>query len=254
MRTFFSIISVSLILMACGVNFQDDPNALKGKGSNDPSPTPNASLASRTVTLKGYVSSAFDVTVDQISYNDTESFYTAKLDELTVQAAQDYPGYTVRLIGEIGLSDLARGMDVYVAADSKTGYATATHTDTAGNFEVSFPPMENTKYKVRAVKRLNVELIPTDKAATDKSVIQWCFNFSAQESDVTLDQPENPIILNTFNTVITKYKCEASAIGNSNLSIPAPAKVPAPAATTPAPVSLSTTPDETPAPHVYDGR
>ena len=237
MRNIFSSALVTVLLAGCGVNFEE-PTANPKTPNGTTSQTSGVPLAARTITIKGAVVGSFEVEVNGQRFSDMEDFYTQQLDTIATQAAADYPDYrSVRLIGEIGLSDLARNLDIYVAADDKVGFATTTHSDTAGTFTVSFPAsVVGAKYNIRAVKRLNVQLITAD----NKTVI-WCWNFNGEES-TTLDEPENPVLIRNFSTSLTKYKCEADSSG---MSIPAPTKADQSAPTTPAPATSTANPTPT---------
>ena len=202
-----SVFSVLLVASCGGITYTDSA----AKASQTPD----------TQVLKGYVSSAFDITVDGENYKDSEDFYSKEIDTLQTQAdAAGYADWALTFDAKIGLDDLRDGMKVFVISSSVKGYAAQVGVDAGGRFNVTFPATENAKYQIRAVKRINVILKNPDTTATNKKVV-WCYNFSANAQDVEMGSAtgETPIILNTFTTELTKYECSNSQ--TTGISIPA---------------------------------
>ncbi len=214
------------VLTSCGSIVYQDPNksssakteSTKGEGETpkpaEPPPVP-PEPGPTNVIFSGYVSAAFELTVNDQVYVDSEDFYTQQLGELETQAAEGgYEGWELKFEAEIGLADLKNGMRVYVVADEEKGYAKETDVKGDGTFSVEFPPDGTGLYKVRANKRVGVTLTNPDPqaAAADKEVF-WCYNFSAIDKEVKLEERDKPIILDKFVTKITRYKCSTSSSG-----------------------------------------
>lgn len=220
MRNFIIFAIISMFLGSCGVSFKEEPTDAEKAAAEKAAADEKAKtdLANYTY-VKGYISSAFDLTVDDAKYADSEDFYTQQLDRLQEEAVvAGYDGWALKFDAEIGLVDLKSGMQVFVVATTKTGYAGETKVLQNGTFSVHFPTDGNeSRYKIRAVKRINVELTNPDTKAEVKKV-KWCYNFSANEQDVTIDEQQHPIILDTFYTRITKYAC--SVVSGGGIAIP----------------------------------
>ena len=165
--------------------------------------------SSSDIKFQGYLVSAFDINVDGKQYSDSEDFYTQKVDELEAQKADaGYKGYAVKFEANIGLDDLKQGMKVYVVPSESRGFAAETVIDYDGTFNVGFPAeAEDGSVKVRANKRVNVKL------TKGKETVYWCYNFSAKETGTKVSRDGKPIILDTFFTKLTKYKCQESTSG-----------------------------------------
>jgi len=236
MKTLF----LFLLLIGCGAA-KLDPSQLK-QDPKDPQP----------FVLAGSVTSAFQVTVDGAKYPDLESYYTHEITQLSAQAAAaGYPGYDAAFEAEVGYTDLANGMLVFVSPETNRGYSGQTTVDSDGTFSIPFPAeAAGDTYQVKATKRIGLTLTnPKDPQDTKN----FCWNFNAQDLSVKYSDKDKPIVLNTFVSVITAYKCQA---GNSVMTIPKNPNNPASgsnASGTPANGSVSNTsgtsgvtPDSTP--------
>ena len=160
-----------------------------------------------TAFLTGYLANAFDVVVDGQRYSDTEDYYTQKITQLTNEAnASGYAGWDLSFDAEIGLDDLAYGMVVFASAAGSRGYAGHAPMEYNGSFSMEIPDnARNAVYAVRANKKVGVTLTPPQDS--DKKAIEWCYNFSAELSGISLG---SPVILNKFSSRLTKYACATS--------------------------------------------
>jgi hypothetical protein len=169
-----------------------------------------------TANFLGFVANAFEVTVDGTVYQDLEDFYTQEMDRLPekVQAAGYDPSYKIDLEAEIGFSDLWNGMQVYLLSTGKQGYQGQAAVGSNGAFTVTLPDAAlNDTFKVRANKRIRVVI------SNGSEQQNLCYNFSAREKSVQLTENSKPIILDSFDTSLTKYDCPASEVG-SGLEVP----------------------------------
>ena len=173
------------------------------------------------VDIRGYISPAFDVIVDGKQYGDSEDFYSEKLAALKAEAKNaGYEGWTMTLSAAIGLDDLSDGMTVFIAATGNRGYASETYLDTDGRFTFHIPVADQKyKYNIRANKRIGLKLTPPVDKVTGYQAesISWCYNFSAELHDVVTDGES--MILNSFSTKITQYKCQSNS-ENGGIHIP----------------------------------
>lgn len=203
------LILVSLFILGCGNSMPCDESRESCASSKEAAAEPTSTnsdpfITDKSVTLRGYVSSAFDLTVDGQHFTDSEDFYTQQLDKLTAEAEADYAGWNLSFDAEIGLEDLKYNMRVFVASVNSRGFAGESWVDENGQFSLEFPDAGESTYKIRATKRITLILTEPE---TDKEV-RWCYNFSAVEQPVSLNPKDNrPIILSTFVTGLTKYEC-----------------------------------------------
>jgi len=218
MKTLLIILAV--ILSGCGAD-----TALKNASdaANDPNnpASNNAVSAVNTIAITGYIS-PMNISVDGITYTDSEEFYTEELAKLQDKVQQQYPGYTLTFDAQVGLQDFTQGFAVYMVSNSGEGVANQTSVDGNGEFIFNIPSTTDLKqsYLLRAYKRIGLKL------QEDTSVITWCYNMAAQKSVIL--NPNNPMILSTFKTTITTYQCETDA-GNG-ISLPNAPGVPVAAA------------------------
>ena len=207
----FSLIVLFLMVFACG---KDELLDFGGSESDEAEEELQAVESSKYIVSKtnfrGYVLSAFAVTVDGREYFDMEDFYTQELAALPEKVAEaGYEGYEVQLDAQLGISDLWHKMAVYVAPEDETGYQGTALVGESGEFTVELPnEATGVFYKVRANKRINVILSKEDDLKT------FCYNFSAIEKSVLLESSADPIILDDFTTHLTTYKCEPQSMGD----------------------------------------
>jgi hypothetical protein len=179
-----------------------------GNSPKDPdmANTPTASPAPefRKLAIEGSLTSAFQMTVDGVAYQDSEDFYSTEVLRLPDKAAAaGFAGWQARFEAVLGFSDLARGMTVYVAPVGKTGHSGSASVSMDGKFRVEIPfDGKDSNYNVRAVKRVNIVL------SKDNEVRRFCYNFSANLKEISLQETSLPFILDEFQTRWTLYSCE----------------------------------------------
>ena len=209
---------MALVMVSCGMPPTSEEKAAADKEAADKATAAaNAEQFPEGIQFIGYVSPAFDVTVDGKQYLDTEDFYTQQVDKLKQEALDSgYEGWTLDFDAEIGLDDLKAGMKVYIAPTGNRGFAGETEIKYDGSFKMDFPKEAvDAAYKVRAVKRVTVTL--TNNADTNQ-VDRWCYTFNAVDQMVTLSQHDSPVILNNFVTHVTSYKCSTESAGGISIS------------------------------------
>jgi hypothetical protein len=160
------------------------------------------------IEFKGYVASAFELTVDGVTYQDMEDFYTQERERLQekVIAAGYEDDWEAAFNAEIGLTDLWHNMTVFIAPVDKRGYQGESFVSRGGEFSISLPQDASAaEYKVRANKRISVVLRRGDEQ------IEICYNFLALDKSVLFDEKEKPIILDQFESRITKYSCQSES-------------------------------------------
>src|SRR5262245_31205746 len=113
--TLIALVAAQSQLAACGY-FDLDGDDEKPASATHHAPTP-AAAPGYPKKFEGYVMSAFAITVDEQPYEDMEDFYTQELDRLPEKvAAAGYDSeWKVSFEAEVGLSDLWRNMEVFVA-------------------------------------------------------------------------------------------------------------------------------------------
>ena len=215
---FMMILTSILVLFACGRDTKDQEAKTDSTGTATTTATVQSTAADATgVSFRGFVVSAFTVSVDGINYKDMEDFYTNEIGRLPdkAKAAGYDASYTVSLDAQIGFKDLYNGMDVYIEASGNTGYLGHTNVQNDGGFAVTLPQdalMD--AYNVRANKRINLLL---QKGEQQQKI---CFNFSAVDQSVQLTDQSKPILIDKFVTSMTKYACETSDAGSDGITLP----------------------------------
>lgn len=192
-----------LALAACGTQ----PNTPQ-ENLAPPSTTASSIPAASDAKFLGFVANAFEVDVDGQNYKDLEDFYTQELGRLPkkIQDAGFGPETRIQFEAAIGFADLWNGMSVYVASTEGSGYQGEAKVQRNGSFEITLPlKAMAANYKVRANKRMRVVIT----GATGRTT--YCYNFSAREQSVPFDGESKPIILQHFETTLTRYDCPSAS-------------------------------------------
>jgi hypothetical protein len=205
------------VLLGCGAS-DNNENEPETTYASDPGQPGNELEGNQdeVFAFQGFVVNAFSVTVDGQEYPDMETFYTEELGRLPekVTAAGYDGGYDVDFRAQIGFRDLWQGMTVYIAADQSAGYQGEAQVAHGGEFSIDLPKdAQGATYRVRANKRIQLVLTKTN------DIVTLCYNFSALERSVSFSNQSQPIILDTFETRLTRYECE-SENDSQGVSIP----------------------------------
>lgn len=222
--------ALSFLFLGCGVEIQNPEDQELGTDDQTTNYTTNNTTNNTTnentendtgyepyredqpLYIRGSVSSGFNITVDGIRYDDSESYYTDQIERLEQEKIiEGYEGYELTFDAEVGLTDLKNGMTVFAEALGNEGYASETIVVADGTFKMQFPEDAAGDYRVRANKRIGVIL------RNEFETIYWCWNFSANRQ-LSLYPDSKPVILRNFDTRLTKYQCQARK--TNALSIP----------------------------------
>ena len=196
---------LSLLFFGCGTL----PSKEGKESSGQPNGIPKSGSASET-SFKGFVNSAFELTVDDEKYNDMEDFYTKELGRLPnkVAAAGYDSSWRTTFDAQVGMNDLWQDMKVFISPVTNRGYQGEASVGKAGSFSITLPPSAlDSEYRVRAVKRISVVL------TKENENLRICYNFSASEKAVLFSEREKPIVLDTFVSSITAYDCQVAETG-----------------------------------------
>lgn len=178
--------------------------------------SPAATVLNLPFDLKGSVTSAFQVIVDGIKYDDMEAYYTSVISTLDQKVQQlGYVGYSAKFDAQLGYADLATGMTVYVTPSTDRGYQGKTTVKSDGTFDITLPPDGGDTYQIKATKRLSLTLTKA------QDVKKFCFNFSGVNLSVPYSDKDKPIVLNAFQSTITAYECQVDPTLEGGLPIPA---------------------------------
>lgn len=196
----FKTFMILIALSGCGVvNPMSDDDSTADAGD-----TPAITIEGDFINFVGFVSNAFEVTVDGAAYHDLEDFYTQESTRLPDKAAAAGldASYKVSLDAQIGFQDLWTNMTVYISPVANHGYQGTARINADGSFQVKLPKeaLDDT-YRVRAVKRIGVV------AEKEGESVRHCYNFSAMELSVNFSSSSKPIVLNAFETRLTTYSC-----------------------------------------------
>jgi hypothetical protein len=199
--------STLLALLASSCGSKDGISDAFGGTASDPALQPTATPVPNY--LRGGITSAFDLTVDGVAYRDSEDFFTQQVRKLPVQlaaAGNDLTDRTVRFTGRMGLADLWKDMVIFVQPISGQGSSGYSAIQANGQFSFLAKGIEpDAQFQIRAVKRIGVEIVKDN--AIEKL---YCFILSAREQTAQLNTFVN---LNTFDTQLTEYACEANQGG-----------------------------------------
>ena len=202
MKIYLILFILIYLTFSCGL----EPNSNEESQSSDDVILQDSEILEDVqISFEGFVSNAFEVTVDGEVYDDLEDFYTkekSRLNEKIIEAGYD-PSFEAVFDAEVGFSDLWNNMIVYISSVEDRGYQGQSYISQNGNFQVSLPQKaNNSQYKVRAVKRIGIIL------TSEQETKRICYNFSAVDQSVQLSDQEKPIILKNFESKITDYKCD----------------------------------------------
>lgn len=202
MRNLIASILIVFVVVSCGSASDCKYDDSQDKCSSDLKQVPQTEL-------KGSIMGAFEVEVDGSKYDDIESFYSEEIKALPAKLiASGYVDYSFKLDAEIGFKDLTNGMVVFIAPKSGRGYAGKAYLNGNDTFNIDLPAgSKDEVYQIRAVKRIS--LVLTSNA--DQSVKNLCYNFSAVESEISFDETDKPVVINSFETKITDYDCDTTS-------------------------------------------
>lgn len=191
---------------SCGDVTVNNPTSdpADGSGGNTPPPASPSTNAGPTKTIiEGSIISAFQITVDGTTYQDSEDFYSSEIGRLPEKvAAAGYAGWSATFEAVLGFADLTRSMLVYVAPAGNYGYTALSAVSLDGRFRIELPSNgRDDSYNIRAVKRVNILL------SKDAQSVKFCYNFSAIEKNLKVSELSKPVILDDFQTRLTKYAC-----------------------------------------------
>lgn len=209
-----------LLLGACGPEEKcgtaPGQTACKSDVASEPAEVPATNFQ-----LRGSVTSVFEVNVDDKSYPDLESYFSAESANLPAKVlAAGFEGYTARFDAQLGYRDLYIGMYVFVQGANGRGYQSQTIIARDGTFSFSLPSdAAGDTYKIKASKRVSVYI------AKGEEVKKFCWNFSATDLDVPYTEKDKPIIISTFKSTLTAYECQQDK-GSESLEIPANSEKP----------------------------
>ena len=142
----------------------------------------------------------FEITVDGVSYEDSESWYNAEMEKIPARLeAAGYKGDDFDFQAQVGLNDFWQATKVNVASTKATGYQGSSNvTPSDGSFEIRLPSNSFGNYQIKSVKRLNL-VLPNNEI--------FCYNMKGTEKSYTLNAFTDPIIISSFTTSLTKYDC-----------------------------------------------
>ena len=208
---------LTITLFGCGTANQCTPSANNScPAANAASTTSSSGTAldaqTKYVTFEGYIT-PLNITVDNVTYTDSEDFYTHEKQRLTADAAKSYPAYTLFFDANVGLQNFKQGISVFLVASSDAGVASESTVDGNGKFSFNLVADSVNKtdlYTIRADKRVSVRMVDGEDE------IKLCYNLYS-EVDSTLT---TSIILRKFVTTPTEYNCVANST-DGGIQLPA---------------------------------
>ena len=211
-----SLLAVNSTIISCGADSEkeaapttqapapapkvEDPKAEEKKG-----PTKQEEADKRCSWKTGWdkkILVAFSpvnpVTVDGVNYENSEDFYSTKLDELKKRFGDD-----VVLEATVGFSDITNNNKAYI-----TGTIPNSESKTAdfysGTARLVLDSCETKDFIIKTSKRINLKTKDT----------YFCFNLMA-EGLVKSEFTDNYMTLNNFTTNITSYRCSDTKSGKT---------------------------------------
>ena len=181
--------------------------------SQSPSLIPDSHVDTKGGYLRGFLTSAFRISIDGVFYENSEEAYTSQLANLLYEIkVAGLAGYSLRYDAQLGLSDMAHNTRVFLQGDRGAGFSTAADVDQSGAFSISIPDgFGADKFEVKTAKRIAITLA----SPGGRQELKWCFNLFGFANDATLDKP---VTINTYYTQITSYEClaEGSVVAAPN--------------------------------------
>jgi hypothetical protein len=177
----------------------------------DPTPTPTPTPV-EGVTFTGYVQKAFALTVNGVSFSDSENFYTNFIEELVKPAYGDLEDADVTVEGEYGLSKFGTASKVFMAADGD-GHLYEAVTDNASKFAVQVDDAALDEiFKARVVMRIGLKIKRPD------SVEHFCYILHGIRDGIKVSESAKPVVFSEFKTQLNTYRCEE--VDDSAIAIP----------------------------------
>ncbi len=152
--------------------------------------------------FRGYIGGMFEISVDGVKYEDSESWYNSELEKIPARLeAAGYKGDDFDFQAQVGLDDFWQSTKVNVASTNATGYqGSSTVNPGDGSFEIKLPSNSFGNYQIKSVKRLTL-VLPNNE--------RFCYNMKGIEKSYMLNAFTDPIIISSFTTSLTKYACSS---------------------------------------------
>ncbi len=187
-NNFLSVSAIVLISFCC----KDDKNAQNTQNNE-----------SEYIEFYGYMQRAFEITVDNQQYNDTENFYTKleahikntfKEKDLTLEQKK------ITIDGEYDISKFGSGSYVFISSEMPgEGDIFQTITDVNAKFKINVPNNAFSQtFKVRAIVKISITI------EDEKS----CYLLYGRRDGISINEKTKPIILDNFHTQLNSYKCD----------------------------------------------
>lgn len=196
MNSFASYIYLiaSIILAACGTQDSED------KGSS------TEYSASNPIIFKGFVQRAFPITVEGVSFNDSEHFYTRFIDDL-IYSNQEYAtaleGAKIEIEGEYGVTRFGSDASVFLSSEQNEGHIFQSRTASNAEFKVEVVSESlDESFKARVIIRIGLVI-----DSGDHSSQHYCYILHSIIDGISIDEHTKPIIFNDFYTQLNEYNC-----------------------------------------------
>jgi hypothetical protein len=172
--------------------------------------SPNESVASeeepKPLVFKGFVQRAFPITVEGISFNDSEHFYTRFIDDL-IFSNPEYEnaldGASIEIEGEYGVTRFGSNAEVFLSSELNEGHIFQSKTGANAEFNVQvIPESLDESFKARVILRIGLII---DYA--DSNSQHFCYILHSIIDGISIDEHTKPIIFSDFNTQLNEYRC-----------------------------------------------
>lgn len=198
-----------LLLGSCG--------ALDPSTSTDEAKTEETVAVGDKIDFSGYVQRAFAITVEGVSFNDTEHFYTRFIPDLIFANetyAESLADAEITVEGEYAMDKFGTSSKVFMSSQVGDGHIYEAITDSSAKFtmKVDVKALDEI-FKARVIARIGLLI-----KYADESTDHFCYILHSIRENIAIDDKTKPIIFDDFKTQLNTYNC--SEVKDSGLEIP----------------------------------
>lgn len=168
------------------------------------------------IEFSGYVQRAFEITVEGVTFNDTEDFYTNFVDDLILsddRYAEALADAEITIEGEYSVEKFGSSSRVFMSSQQGDGHIYESTTNNQAKFTIEVDVSATDEvFKARVINRIGLNV-----AYEDGTEERFCYILHANRSSISVTETSKPIIFDDFKTQLNSYNCEEAA---SKIEIP----------------------------------
>ncbi len=160
------------------------------------------------VEFSGFVQKAFEITVNDTSFNDSEDFYTHFIERLIApnpKYQKALAGAKIKIEGQYGLDTFGSNAGVFVSSMEKSGHLFQSTTNGQGKFTIRIKrDAQDEQFKAKVVLRIGLQIEYPGMKDPD----HFCYLLFGQKDNISVNDNSKPIIFDSFTTQLDTYRCE----------------------------------------------